>query len=569
MRIFLFILLFFILPIRVEAIYDPLSVPNNKYGMHIVDFNDIADVAPLVNSTGGDWGYITVVVTDSDRDPGRWQSMFDRMRRLHLIPLVRIATHVEKDYWVKPNPGNLDELVTLFNSLNWPTQNRYIIVYNEPNHAKEWGGHIDPEGYANTLVELGKKFKAASEDFFILPAGLDVSAASDSLSLDAAVYLERMIKARPEVLEVIDGWNSHSYPNPAFSGSPFATGRGTLSSYVWEINYLKSLGLKKELPIFITETGWVHAEGKVFTRGLLSSDQVGSNLQIAAAGAWKDPRIAAITPFVFNYQDVPFDTFSWKRMSGEGGFYPQYNHYLAIPKTQGHPIQKESYTLSDTLLPPAVVSGATYTLRTQITNIGQGILSSDGYEVELQADRAGFTFLSDALPTLEPNEKGELVVHIKAPSEIRTFDVAIAIKRHGRITLLETQRVEVVPPPSVVLNAKLGWRRIADANDVTVLVYDDNDNVLHKFTSLTLKDGQVEVKGLSQILPGHPYRIVLLVPYYLPRQIIAPLNATETELTLKRLLPLDFNRDGKFALEDLWSLLKKPPHDMIGLFITP
>ena len=37
------------------AISDPLSVPNNRFGIHIADLNDIPDVAPLVNSSGGDW----------------------------------------------------------------------------------------------------------------------------------------------------------------------------------------------------------------------------------------------------------------------------------------------------------------------------------------------------------------------------------------------------------------------------------------------------------------------------------------------------------------------------------
>jgi hypothetical protein len=38
---------------------------------------------------------------------------------------------------------------------------------------------------------------------------------------------------------------------------------------------------------------------------------------------------------------------------------------------------------------------------------------------------------------------------------------------------------------------------------------------------------------------------------------------------MKRLLPLDFNRDGTFTPIDIWALLTKQPRDMIGLFITP
>ena len=62
----------FVVP-HVYAIYDPLSVPNNRYGIHIVDTNDIPAVAPMLNSTGGDWGYVTMVLSDGERNRDHWQ----------------------------------------------------------------------------------------------------------------------------------------------------------------------------------------------------------------------------------------------------------------------------------------------------------------------------------------------------------------------------------------------------------------------------------------------------------------------------------------------------------------
>ena len=253
------ILAFFTFATPVQAIYNPTSVPNNEYGIHIVDTNNVADVIPLVNSTAGDWGYVTMVLSDAERDHDRWQNMFNQMRRLHLIPIVRLATHVENAVWVKPTKDRFYEIVQLLNSLNWPTENRYIILYNEPNHANEWGGDLNPEEYADDLVTFGTALKQANSDFFILPAGLDASAASDGAAMDEAEYLRRMIAAKPEILTRIDGWTSHSYPNPGFSGSPYAIGRGTLTTYQWELSYLSSLGLTKKLPVFITETGWQHS----------------------------------------------------------------------------------------------------------------------------------------------------------------------------------------------------------------------------------------------------------------------------------------------------------------------
>jgi hypothetical protein len=563
------LLLYFLLVVPVHAVYDPLSVPNNKYGMHIADFNDIADVAPLVNSSGGDWGYITIVASDSDRDSGRWQQMFDQMRRLHLIPLVRIATRVQGDHWVKPNPEAFDEIVSFLDSLNWPTKNRYVILYNEPNHAKEWGNDLNPEEYGRVFPDFARKLKSASEDFFVLPAGMDVSAVSDGRSLDAAEYIRRMIVAHPDMLNLMDGWTSHSYPNPAFSGSPFSSGRGTLRSYIWELSFLQSLGLAKPLPIFITETGWVHREGKTYQPGLLSSEQIGEYIVQSAMGAWADARIVAITPFVFNYQDVPFDTFSWKRLSGIGGYHPHYEAYKSLSKTKGTPRQEEVYTLVDQLLPPTLVAESTYTLSTQVVNEGQGILSStDGYELILENENSGFSLIADILPAIEPGERGEITIHIKAPDQPGTYRTTIGIRRNGEFFPLQTQDVHMVPPPSLTVQAQLGWRREDDANDITVLVYDSN-KLLHKFAGLSMTDGAVRVDGLTGIIPGHAYRVVILVPYYLPRQAIVPLESTHTNVRMKRLLPLDFNRDGTFTLVDVWALAQRAPRDMIGLFVTP
>src|SRR3989344_445907 len=151
-------LVLLLFPKQVAAIYDPVSVPNNRYGIHIVDTSDLPDLLALLNTNGGDWGYVTMVLSDNDRDAGHWQSLFDQMRRTHLIPIIRLATHVENGAWVKPNSDRFYEIVKLLNGLNWPTENRYVILYNEPNHAKEWGNTPDPEGYAEILVTFARQF---------------------------------------------------------------------------------------------------------------------------------------------------------------------------------------------------------------------------------------------------------------------------------------------------------------------------------------------------------------------------------------------------------------------------
>lgn len=560
-------LLLLLFPLPVLAKYDPLTVPNNKFGIHLVDVNDIPDAAGLVNSTGGDWGYATIVIQEDDRNKDKWQHVFDSMRRLHLIPIVRLATHVVGDSWSIPSRESIDDWARFLNELNWPTENRYVIVFNEPNHANEWGKQLDPEGYADMLQLFTDKLHAVSPDFFVMPASMDVSAASDGLSLDAGVYLTRMKAHTSSVFDSIDGWASHAYPNPGFSGSPYAIGRGTLYSYLWELNLLKNLGISSSPPVFITETGWIHREGISPNFSLLTSDQVGNNLKIAAATAWQDPRIVAITPFVLNYQGYPFDHFSWKRL-GSSEYYPQFVAYQSIAKIAGTPKQQERYSLPHPIMPKTLVAGSTYTLTGTVTNSGQNIVSQqDGYGLTLETKR-NFSAVYEPVPDVEPSQSGTISLHIETPPTTGLFPYTVDMTHLGKHVTLEKGVVHVVPPPAIRVSIQLGWRNVNDQTGATVLVYDDK-TLLHKFNGVHFINGSATIPGLRNIVPGQKYRIVVLAPYYLPTQRIIPLSADVTDVSMPRMLPLDFNADGALSIADLLAVVRLKPNFILSLFIGP
>lgn len=335
--IFLLAIIFLALPLSTAfAVVDPLSVPNNKYGIHIIDENDLENAAKLVNSTG-DWGYVTMVITAEDRHKDKWQKIFDRMRDLHLIPIIRIATRPIADQWEKPKMEEASVWADFLDSLYWVTKNRYVILFNEPNHAREWGGTINPQEYAEIVKIYSLTLKQASADFFILPAGLDASAPNSSSTMDEVNFLREMVFSEPNIFSAIDGWTSHSYPNPAFSGNVTDTGRGTLQTYLWELSILKSLGLSRKLPVFITETGWAHEEGsnnKFYYPAAALTDFYA----VASQNIWNDAQIVAITPFILNYQSYPFSAFSWVLPNRENEFYPFYYTYQSLAKVMGKPI---------------------------------------------------------------------------------------------------------------------------------------------------------------------------------------------------------------------------------------
>jgi len=551
-------LLFFVMVSPAQAIKNPTQTANNQYGIHVADVNELDQVARLVNSNGGDWGYVTLVIQENDQNLDKWQVVFDKLRRLHLIPLVRLATQPDQDYWQYPRQDESDDWVDFLNSLNWPTKNRYVILFNEPNHSQEWQGNLDPKAYADILLSFSNTLKEKSDDFFILPAGLDFSASNDGKSMDAAEYLRQMILYQPEICQSIDGWTSHSYPNPGFSSHPLKIGRGSLSSYKWELNYLKDLGCSRDLPVFITETGWIHNQSQ--SGSGLTPDQISQYIQIAGQNIWSDPQIVAVTPFIFSYQSKPFDHFSWKVL-GKSSFHPHYYAYKNLIKTAGRPNQKEVFRLNSNNISKTLVTGSVYEINLNITNIGQTILSnSEGYKIVVKPEE--FSFLSEPLPHLEPGQTGTIKIHLKTSNQPAKKNLQINLSRWGRQTQIISQSVSLVPPPSLNLNFQLGWRKDNSADDVKVLIYNHDEKIVYEFGGQKLEHGRLDLDRLFNVIPGKNHRVVGIVPYYLPKQKIVQLNSGENIIDLSRLIPLDFNQDGCLSLADYPASFKLKPFQL-------
>ena len=367
---FLFGLVFFSAS-KTLAIYDPLTVSNNSFGIHIANFQDLDDAAKLVNSQGGDWGYIILVITEDNRVISLWQEVFNKMRRLHLIPIVRVATKEENGNWKKPVIGEIDSWVSFFNSLNWVIKNRYLTIGNEVNLGKEWGGNVNPEEYATYLKEFTDKLKKTNPDYFVMPAGFDASLPTSKGSLEESSYLRRMLIKEPDIFDLVDGWASHSYPNPNFSGSEYATGRGTIRTFEWEIPFLKSLGVKKDFPVFITETGWTHkVAGNTKTSEFLNESQLSLKFERAFKEAWNNKNVVAVTPFILNYEYPPFDMFSWKN---NGIYNSLYGNMQKVGKVSGKPIQEDKAAVSKIFAFTGLLS---------VKNIGQTIWQKDNLKIK-------------------------------------------------------------------------------------------------------------------------------------------------------------------------------------------
>ncbi len=436
---------------KILAINNPLEQPNNKYGIHVASMNDLRDAQTLVNSSGGDWGYVTFVIQSGDRNKDYWQYIFDELREMHLIPLVRIATQPNKDYWEKPNVTEIDHWVSFLNSLNWVTENRYIIIGNEPNHAKEWGNSIAPEEYADYLITFSRKLKDVNPDFFILPAGLDLSASNTSQTMDVEIFLRRIHSSRPEFFNSLDGWTSHSYPNPDFTGNVFDNGKRSIQGYKWEQSFLKSLGIDKNYPIFITETGWAKYSKKTskYTK-LLSEEQIAFNYIDAFTKIWIDSDIVVITPFLLNYTHEPFDIFSWKF---ETGYYSYYEKVKSLSKIDGQPRINEKLKVRSNYVFPFPNTDGKYTGILIIENIGQSIISSKELALRpldgLSSLKTGASF-----EELKPFSSGAISYSLVIPRDKETDYYSFTVYKKGE---------DLTEPIQVKLNSlktaemKLEW----------------------------------------------------------------------------------------------------------------
>jgi len=442
-----FILVSLIFPRNAHAIYDPTSVSNNRVGMHIIDSGNLPQVRDLVNSTGGDWGYVTLVIQKGERNPTRWQTVFDDMRRFHLIPIIRIATAPvagNNNVWEKPNVDEIDGWVSFLNSLNWVIKNRYVIVGNEPNHANEWGGEVNPKEYADYLKIFSQKLKNSNEDFFIMPAGLDASvpniilrSMSPSGAMEESLFLSKMFEEDSGVFDFIDGWSSHSYPNPAFSGAPTDTGKGSIRTYEWELNYLKFLGLKRDLPVFITETGWIH--------GTDLTTNIPPKIEYAFKNVWNDKRVVAVTPFIFKYTDPPFDGFSW--VNKEGKYYDFYYTVLNLLKEKGQPIQEEKGDIITAFFPKIAMVNTQFHGVLFVKNIGQSIW--DKNDLMIVDNNENSLQVNSILPeVVEPGQIAVITVTGKFPGTAGTYNVSLRMTRDSK-SITEAHEVDVNLIPGV------------------------------------------------------------------------------------------------------------------------
>ncbi len=562
---FFFFLIFLFSPRNTWASFEKIDYPNNKFGIHLAipSEEDLEKAANLVNSSGGDWGYVTLVIEEKDREKQKWQDVFNKMRQLHLIPIIRLATSLENSNWKKPEANEAKKWAEFLDSLNWVVKNRYIILFNEPNHGAEWGGKVNPQDYGQTALTFAKTLKEKNPDFFIMLAGFDSAAPSQPPKYEEQEkFLRQMFFSLPngpqEIFQYIDSWVSHSYPNHGFVGLPTARGRNSVRNYQWELSLLKNLGVKKNLPVFITETGWPHQEGLKLNPNFYSAEKVANYFQIYFKEIIKDPQVIAITPFILNYQGEPFDHFSWQKLNSKD-FYPQYEAVAKLTKQKGKPKQEEKLKIINEL-PEKIIKKSTYQVKIKIRNEGQAIWENkEGYQLDFKEVPEGFDYFFSDFSSIAPFEEKTIWLHLKTGERLGKFNLELGIAKNGKIvTNFLPWNLEIVPQVSVKLKANLLFKKEDEGKDFRFLIYNPNEEIVFEISNINFQKGVGEIKGINNLIIGERYRLVLLKPFYLPRQAFLTITQEKNEVIFETMLPLDFNLDGKFSFADIIKLFRKP-----------
>lgn len=280
--------------------YAPVNAAETApVGFHLLEPHEI-DLAVKMKLIEEKPLYLTVPMSIYDRRIDVWNEFFQTAKQNNVVPIVRWITRFDNGVWVVPTRKDIVEAVNFLRQVKWSGE-RIIVLFNEPNHAVEWGGSLDPAGYARMALFAASWLKTENVGYIVLPAGLDGDAPSNLTTMDSFAFIAKMQQAKPELFEVIDAWTSHSYPNPAFSASVHAKGKNSVRGFEDELVWIKQL-TGKSFDVYITETGWKY--------NTVTARRLPSYYRELVNKVWSDSRVKAVTVFVLKSVGGPFAEFS-------------------------------------------------------------------------------------------------------------------------------------------------------------------------------------------------------------------------------------------------------------------
>ena len=234
-------------------------------------------------------------------------------------------------------------------------------------------------------------------------------------------------------------------------------------------------------------------------------------------------------------------------------FYPHYTAVQELIKTAGSPKQIQESLLTASTIPKTVIENSDYQFQVTFENTGQSIWDRDDYELVISGNMTSGSVLVSRVSDTEPFDSATFNISLSTGQANDQIILNLQLKFKDELFGEKIdQTIEVISPPNLIVRARQFLKSTLTGEDYRLVVYDSNNRVVGEY-NLILVDGELAPVKLYGVVPDEVYRLVLLKPYYLPRQTITVLTGKDNLVTFKSLLPFDFNNDGQFTWKDLVS----------------
>jgi len=144
------------------------------------------------------------------------------------------------------------------------------------------------------------------------------------------------------------------------------------------------------------------------------------------------------------------------------------------------------------------------------------------------------------------------LLHLKTGGKTAPLPLKINLTKNERVMGNEINwPLEIVQETTIKIISRLLFGRKAEGDDFKFLVYNQREEIVYGVERLTIKNGEGEIKGIKNLIISDEYRLVLIKPFYLPRQTFLKINENDNQAVFGVLLPFDFNNDGQLSFRDL------------------
>lgn len=238
-----------------------------------------------------DWRHSDLVIDHADRQG------LTLIARLGFVPAWARPADSAPSFLAQENYNRFGDYVYAFVD-RYQNKVDYIIIWNEPNLALEWGFQaVDPVAYTQLLSISYKRAKEANPTVQVLGGALAPTLAppGDEFALNDLIYLQHMLAAGAG--EVMDGLAVHAYGWVYPAQEPPAPDVVNFRRTELVYQLLQSQGYG-HLPIHITEGGW--NDHPRWTRAVKPGQRIEYTLQAyALAQTW--PWLDSINLWAFRY----------------------------------------------------------------------------------------------------------------------------------------------------------------------------------------------------------------------------------------------------------------------------